>query len=66
MLDVAYLDAVPLFALREDDAPRYSTATLLREPFSTRSMRNASAPLPHLGQLLSLLLDDAFQARDIL
>ena len=55
MLDVAYLDAVPLFALRQDDRPLHSTA-----------VRAASAPLPQLRQLLSLLLDDAFQPRDVL
>jgi predicted transglutaminase-like cysteine proteinase len=66
MLDVAYLDAIPLFALRQDDMPRYSTAALNREPLALRATRDASAPLSHLGQLLSLLLDDAFQARDVL
>ena len=33
MLDVAHLDAVPLFALREDDRPLYSMAALNREPY---------------------------------
>ena len=33
MLDIAYLDAVPLFALRENDRPAYSTAALDSEPY---------------------------------
>ncbi|HKY85596.1 MAG TPA: transglutaminase-like cysteine peptidase [Pseudorhodoplanes sp.] len=33
MLDVAHLDAEPLFALRENDRPAYSTAALDSEPY---------------------------------
>ena len=33
MLDVVHLDAVPLFALREDDRPLYSMAALNQEPY---------------------------------
>lgn len=33
LLDVVHLDAVPLFTMRENDMPEYSTAALDREPY---------------------------------
>ena len=76
MMDVAHLDAVPLFAMRESprpavarDEPRPAVPPVLAESEVRQDAESdaaASRALGQLGQLLPLLLDDALQARDIL
>ena len=76
MMDVAHLDAMPLFAMRESprpavarDEPRPAVPPVLAASEVRQDAESdaaASRALGQLGQLLPLLLDDALQARDIL
>ncbi len=76
MMDVAHLDAVPLFAMRESPRPalardeqRPAAPPVLAESEVRQDVESdaaASRALGQLGQLLPLLLDDALKARDVL
>jgi hypothetical protein len=70
MMDVAHLDAVPLFAMRESRVRGCARRAQARRAASScesevRQMPNPMPPplraLGQLGQLLPLLLDDALQ-----